>query len=85
MSYSLGERNNMHATTAGHARTTSIDILERSLARAWAKANHPEHLDEYSAISGDDLARIAAFEPKREPSLWADALKEGARHVQPAA
>ena len=85
MSYSLGERNNMHATTAGHARDTSIDILERSLARAWAKANHPEHLDEYSAISGDDLARINAFRPTIAPSLWGEVAWKGDVRVRSAA
>ena len=49
------------------------------------KYSAPEFLDFTSAISGDDLARIAAFEPKREPSLWSDVLKEGARHVRSAA
>lgn len=72
MSYSLGRRNNMHAHHAEHARRMSTAILESSMASIWVSAKYPEYLDEYSAISGDDLARINAFERKVEPRLWAD-------------
>lgn len=83
----IAERNFLLATNTHRSRSTSTDIKEETADRAW---NDPqftahEHLDFCNAISGDDLARIAAFEPKREPSLWADVLKEGARHVRSAA
>lgn len=65
MSLSLGERHLSHASRTRQSRTHSVEIQEGSIARVWDGETYsrPEHLDEYSAISGDDLARIAYFEP----------------------
>lgn len=87
MHYSLGQRHLNHASHTRQSVNHPVEVHVDSIDRIWDGETYsrPEHLDEYSAISGDDLARIAAFEPKREPSLWADVLKEGARHVRSAA
>lgn len=80
MNHSLGER---HLALAGQTETHEsmhVSTLERSIARTWTSpmADHSrDYCDFLSAISGDDLARIAAFEPKREPSLWGDVTTHG--------
>lgn len=79
MKYSLGQR---HLNHAGHTRLAvnqPVAVHVKSIEQVWDGETYsrPEHLDEYAAISGDDLARIAAFEPKREPSLWADVTTHG--------
>ena len=87
MNYTLGER---HLSLAGQTETNEsmhVSTLERSIARTWTRPMEDysrDYCDFLSAISGDDLARIAAFEPKREPTLWAD-VRKGNLHVRPAA
>ena len=79
MNRTLAERNFLIATNTHRSRNVSTDIKEETADRAW---NDPQftahdHLDFCNAISGDYLARINAFEPKREPSLWADVTMHG--------
>lgn len=96
MNRTLGER---HLTLAGitqSSRTTPVDILERSNHKTWTTAKYSDSIREYldftDGISGDDLARINAFEPAdpkikpigNQSGLWS-AVKEGARHVRSAA
>lgn len=93
MKDSLGNRHLQLARTAGFTRTMSLGILEKSIARIWTHAGYAdssrEHLDFEAAISGDDLARINAFEPtdpKLKPigeqrGIWSDVR----RHAEKAA
>ena len=80
MNRTLGER---HIVLADHTRTSRnmrTSTLIDSIARTWTRPmsdSSREFCDFASAVSGDDLARIAAFEPKREPSLWADVTTHG--------
>lgn len=72
MNRTLGNRHLQLAHHAEFTRTMPIDILEKSIARVWTHAGYADssrdHLDFEAAISGDDLARINAFEPK-DPDL----------------
>lgn len=87
MSYSLGDRHLNHASHTRQSVNHPVEVHVDSIDRIWDGETYsrPEHLDEYSAISGDDLARIAAFEPKREPSLWGDVAWKGEVRVRSAA
>lgn len=94
MNYSLAERHLKLANHTYHAANHHVEVQMDSIVRIWDGETYsrPEHLDEYSAFSGDDLARINAFEPadpKLKPignqtGLWS-AVKEGAHHVRSAA
>lgn len=72
MNHSLGKRHLQLAHHSEFTRTMPIEILEKSIARTWTHAEYAdssrEHLDFEAAISGDDLARINAFEPA-DPKL----------------
>ena len=72
MNYSLGKRHLQLAHNTAFTRTMPLDILERSITRIWTSNAYAdssrEHLDFEAAISGDDLARINAFEPA-DPNL----------------
>lgn len=84
MSHSLGKRHLQLAHHTEFTRTMPLDILEKSIARIWSNAAYAdssrEHLDFEAAISGDDLARINAFEPAdknlkpigAQSGLWSD-------------
>lgn len=77
MNRTLGEHHLMLANNTKHARGLRVSLCERSTLEVWTSSlyKHREFLDFNSAISGDDLARINAFEPYRVPSLWADVLE----------
>lgn len=80
MNRTLGERQLLIAENSRRTRNMGTDILVDSIARTWTRPmsdSSREFCDFASAVSGDDLARIAAFEPKREPSLWADVTTHG--------
>lgn len=84
MNRTLGKRHLQLAHTAEFTRTMSLDILEKSIDRVWTSSAYAdssrEHLDFEAAISGDDLARINAFEPVdpnlkpigEQHGLWSD-------------
>lgn len=84
MSHSLGNRHMRLARRTLHASTIGVDILEKSIARVWTSSAYAdisrEHLDFEAAISGDDLARINAFEPAdrnlkpigEQSGIWSD-------------
>ena len=70
MKDSLGNRHLDLAANVNRYRM-STDILEGSIARTWARPMDElsrDYCDFTSAISGDDLARIDAFEPA-DPNL----------------
>lgn len=91
MNHSLGIRNLEIASNTESSRYHSVAVCERSIARTWTRPM-PDHSRDYcdftSAISGDDLARIAAFEPadpniKRvgeQSGLWSD-VRRGSQAV----
>lgn len=72
MNRTLGKRHLYLAHNTEFTRTMPIGILESSIDRIWSNAGYAdssrEHLDFEAAISGDDLARINAFEPA-DPNL----------------
>lgn len=84
MNRTLGKRHLQLAHHTEFTRTMPLDILEKSIARIWSNAGYAdssrEHLDFEAAISGDDLARVNAFEPKdpnlkpigEQSGLWSD-------------
>ena len=76
MNDSLGIRNARAANRAEFSGRMRVTTMQDSLRRIWAgfvcSEDSRRRLDADAAFSGDDLARIAAFEPYREPSLWAD-------------
>lgn len=84
MNHSLGKRHLQLAHHSEFTRTMPIEILEKSITRTWTHAGYAdssrEHLDFEAAISGDDLARINAFEPAdpnlkligEQSGLWSD-------------
>lgn len=60
MNYSLTERHMILADYTRRAHRMRTSTLEKSIARTWSgDYQKPEHLDFLSAISGDDLARLA--------------------------
>lgn len=71
MNHSLGIRNLEIASNTESSRHHSVEICERSIARTWTRPMSDisrDYCDFTSAISGDDLARINAFETK-DPNL----------------
>lgn len=61
MNESLGRRHLQAARRTLHASTISVEILEDSLKETWESGNPLrtiENLDDNSAVSGDDLARL---------------------------
>lgn len=71
MNAALGERHLRLARRTLHAAPIKVCLLEDSLKETWGSGiglRAKENLDDQSAISGDDLARINAFEPK-DPDL----------------
>ncbi|WP_186293272.1 hypothetical protein [Brevibacterium aurantiacum] len=84
MNHSLGKCHLQAARRALHASKISVDILEGSIARVWTSSAYSDRssdqLDFEAAISGDDLARINAFEPAdpnlksigEQHGLWSD-------------
>ena len=88
MNRTIGERHLLLAENTRMSHRSPVEVQVKSIASTWTRPmaeSSRDYCDFASAISGDDLARIAAFEPKVEPSLWADAAREGADHVRPAA
>lgn len=71
MKDSLGNRHLDLAANVNRCHRMDTDILEGSIARTWTRPmsdSSRDFCDFTSAISGDDLARINAFEPK-DPNL----------------
>ncbi|WP_181275974.1 hypothetical protein [Brevibacterium oceani] len=87
MNPTLGKRHLKLANNTEFTRNMHPETLKNSNDRLWLKFDEQAAgaVDATDGISGDDLARIAAFEPKREPSLWSDVRKEGASNVRSAA
>lgn len=90
MNESLGRRHLQAARRTLHASTISVEILEDSLKETWESGNPlrtKENLDGHSAVSGDDLARINAFEPKdknlkpigEQSGIWSDVRHHAGR------
>ena len=83
MKDSLGNRHLDLAANVNRCYRMSTDILEGSIARTWTRPmgeSSRDYCDFTSAISGDDLARIDAFEPAdpnlkpigAQSGLWSD-------------
>lgn len=73
MNRTLGERHLLLANNSRSARLSTAACEAGIFADIQGgRYVSADFMDFTQAISGDDLARIAAFEPKREPSLWAD-------------
>lgn len=71
MNDSLGRRHLDLASSTERCYRMSTGILESSIARTWTRPmdeSSRDYCDFTSAISGDDLARINAFEPA-DPNL----------------
>lgn len=79
MNPTLGKRHLDLAHQAKFTHDMRTETLMESTDRLWKNydAATAEAIDATDGISGDDLARIAAFESKREPSLWADVTTHG--------
>lgn len=80
MDRTLGERNIRLAHHTDHAAQFHVSTMERAQAETWepGRWSFPDYLDSGHAISGDDLARLNAFGPRREPSIWRDILRSAA-------
>lgn len=84
MNRTLGKRHLRTAQQTLHSASMDIWILEESIAETLTRSDIDEttrdYLDQTAAISGDDLARINAFEsadPNIKPigqqrGLWSD-------------
>lgn len=73
MNRTLAERHLLLADNTRTGRHSDVEceqVIEADIRNG--KYVAADFMDFTQAISGDDLARIAAFEPKHEPSLWAD-------------
>lgn len=91
MNRTLGKRHLQLAHHTEFTRTMPIDILESSIDRIWSDSRYAnssrENLDFEAAISGDDLARINAFEPSdrnlkpigAQSGLWSDVRHHAGR------
>lgn len=78
MNRTLAERHLLLADNTRTGRLSDIECEEGiEIDIRNGKYRSVEFMDFVQAVSGDDLARIAAFEPKREPSLWADVTTHG--------
>lgn len=74
MERSLSERHiRLEESTSRHLymRTETVDY---SNADVWRRSESAEYIDFGYGASGDAISRLNAFEPYREPSLWADVL-----------
>lgn len=73
MNYSPAERHLLLSDSTRTARFSTVSLESKIFADIEnGKYFATDFMDFTQAVSGDDLARIAAFEPKREPSLWGD-------------
>ena len=78
MNRTLAERHLLLASNTRSARLSTAECEAGIFADIQGgRYFSTDHMDFTQAVSGDDLARIAAFEPKREPSLWADVTTHG--------
>jgi len=80
MDETLAERHIRLASHAEHAALLRVSTMEKTQAATWEPGRWlcPDYVDFGHAISGDDLARLNSFGPKRKPSIWLDILRGAA-------
>lgn len=74
MERSLPERHiRLEESTVRHLGMRA-ETVDYSNSDVWRRGDSAEYIDFGYGVSGDAISRMNAFDPHREPSLWADVL-----------